>query len=142
MMVWRSLSSFSKPLAAAVLMLTLVGCTSRKSVVPVRGKVFLGGKPADGALVVFNPVGENDPNTVRPQGTVGSDGAFEMTTYKEKDGVPPGEYKVSFVWLIEHPKTKKEWSPLPARYMDPQQSGVRVTIGEGTNDLQPFTLTR
>ncbi|HZV05218.1 MAG TPA: hypothetical protein VE999_09065 [Gemmataceae bacterium] len=142
MIVWRSLSSLSKPLAAAVLMLALVGCSSRKSVVPVRGKVFLGGKPADGALVVFNPVGENDPNVVRPQGTVGRDGTFEMSTYKENDGVPPGEYNVSFVWLIENPKTKKEWSPLPARYMDPKNSGVRVTINEGANDLQPFALTR
>jgi hypothetical protein len=123
-------------------MLMLVGCSSRKPVVPVRGKVLLRGKPADGALVVFNPVADNDPNAVRPQGTVGSDGTFEMTTYKEKDGVPPGEYNVSFVWLIENPKTNKEWSPLPPRYMDPRSSGVRVTVHEGTNDLQPFTLTR
>ncbi len=135
--------SLPKMLIVAVLALTLASCANgRKPVVPVRGKVFLGGKPADGALVVFNPVGDKDPNAVRPQGTVGSDGAFEMTTYKENDGAPPGEYSVTFVWLLENPKTKKEWSPLPTRYMDPEKSGVRVTINEGTNDLQPFALTQ
>jgi hypothetical protein len=142
-MVWRIRFSLTKVLTAATLALTLAGCANgRKPVVPVRGKVFLRGTPADGALVVFNPVAENDPSTVRPQGTVGKDGAFEMTTYQEKDGVPPGEYNVTFVWLLENPKTKREWSPLPTRYMDPEKSGVRVTVGEGTNDLQPFTLTR
>jgi hypothetical protein len=135
-------SSFSKVLTAAVLALVLAGCAKgHKPVVPVRGKVFFYGKPADGALVVFNPVGDNDPNAVRPQGTVGSDGAFEMTTYEAKDGAPPGEYNVTFVWLIENLKTKKEWSPLPTRYMAPENSGARVTVREGMNDLQPFQLT-
>ena len=57
------------------------------------------------------------------------------------DGAPAGEYVVNVVWLIENPKTKREWSPLPTRYMAPDKSGVRVTIREGTNDLQPFQLT-
>jgi hypothetical protein len=135
-------SPYSRVLMAAVLALALVGCsTARKTAAPVRGKVFFKGKPAEGALVILNPVGDNDPKAVRPRATVGSDGAFEMATYEAKDGAPPGEYAVTFVWLIENPKTKREWSPLPTRYMAPDKSGVRVTIREGTNDLQPFQLT-
>jgi hypothetical protein len=143
MAVWRVRCCLSKILTLAVLALTLAGCAKdRKPVVPVRGKVFLGRTPANGALVVFHPVGDNDPAAVRPQGVAGSDGAFELTTYKEKDGAPPGEYNVTFMWTIEDPKTKREWSPLPIRYMTPEKSGVRVTIREGSNDLQPITLTR
>jgi hypothetical protein len=133
----------AKVLTASVLALVLAGCSNgQKPVVPVRGKVLYHGQPADGALVVFNPVGDNDPKAVRPQGTVGSDGAFEMATYDDKDGAPPGEYDVAIVWLIENEKTKRVWSPLPARYMAPEQSGLRVTIRDGENDLPPFQVTR
>lgn len=143
MAAWRFPSCLSKVLTAALLALTLAGCAkNRKPVVPVRGKVFMGRTPANGALVVFHPVGNNDSKAIRPQGIVGSDGSFEMTTYEEKDGAPPGEYHVTFVWLIEDPKTKKEWRPLPTRYMAPEMSGVRVTVREGANELQPFILTR
>jgi hypothetical protein len=135
-------SPIPKVLMAAALALGVAGCAkSRKPVVAVRGQVLFRGKPADGALVVFNPVGETDPKAVRPQGLVGSDGKFEMSTYGEKDGAPKGEYAVTIVWLIENPKTKKELSPLPTRYMMPDQSGLRVTINDGPNELQPFQLT-
>jgi hypothetical protein len=134
-------SPLPKLLAAAILGLGVAGCgESRKPVVAVRGQVLFRGQPANGALVVFNPVGEKDPKAVRPQGLVGSDGTFEMSTYGEKDGAPAGEYAVTFVWLSENSGTKKEFSPLPLRYMHPDQSGVRVTVTEGANELQPFRL--
>jgi hypothetical protein len=130
-----------KALTVAILALGVAGCSkSRKPVMAVRGQVLYRGQPANGALVVFNPVGETDPKTVRPQGLVGGDGTFEMSTYGEKDGAPAGEYAVTFVWLIENPRTKKEFSPLPLRYMHPDQSGVRVTVTQGSNQLQPFRL--
>ncbi len=128
-------------LAAATLALAATSCgDNRKPVVPVRGKVFFRGQPAEGALIVFHPVGEADPKAVRPQGMVGKDGSFEMGTYGEKDGTPRGEYTATIIWLIENPKTKKEWSPLPMRYMMPDQSGLRVTVNDGPNELQPFQL--
>jgi hypothetical protein len=127
-------------LTAIALAPTLTGC-SRGHQSVVRGKVDYYGKPADGALVIFNPVDNKNPKAIRPQVTVGSDGSFEMGTTAGNDGVPPGEYDVTFVWLIEDPKTKREWSPLPTRYMAPEYSGVRVTVREGTNDLPPFQLT-
>jgi hypothetical protein len=136
-------SRFSLLLTAALVALTLAGCANgRKPVTPVRGKVFFNRRPAEGALVVLHPVESDQPDMVRPQGTVGSDGAFELTTYDVKDGAPAGEYNVTFVWLIENPKTKTEWSPLPARYMAPDKSGVRVTVREGTSDLPPIELVR
>jgi hypothetical protein len=142
MLVWRIRSFSSTLLTAAGLALALAGCSdSRKPVVPVHGKVFFRGQPAQGALVVFNPLDESDPNPVKPQAVVSSDGSFEVSTYGEKDGAPEGEYAVTFVWLIENPKTKRQWSPLPTRLMQPNESKLRVTIKEGTNELQPFQLT-
>jgi hypothetical protein len=123
--------------------LALAGCTSGlKPVHPIRGKVLFRGKPADSALVVLNPVGETDTKAVRPQGTVSKDGVFEISTYGEKNGAPAGDYAVSFVWLIEDARTKREWSPLPVRFMNPAQSGVKVTIREGSNELASIQLTR
>jgi hypothetical protein len=142
MIVWRTRSFSSTLLAAAGLSLVLAGCSdNRKPVVPVHGKVFFRGRPAEGALVIFNPVDESDPNLVKPQGVVSRDGSFEVSTYGEKDGAPEGEYAVTFVWTIQDPKTKREWSPLPARLMQPSQSKLRVTIKDGPNELQPFQLT-
>lgn len=131
-----------RSLAGVILALAVVSCgENRKPVYPVHGKALFRGRAAEGALVIFNPVDESDPKPVKPQGVVASDGSFEISTYGERDGAPAGEYAVSFVWLIENPKTKKEWSPLSTRLMQPDQAGLRVTVKEGPNDLQPFQLT-
>lgn len=129
-------------LAAAAIALALASCGEKRTAVfPVRGKMFYRNKPASGALVILNPIGETNAKTIRPQATVGDDGSFEMTTYKDKDGAPAGEYKATFVWLIENPRTKRDFSPLPLSYSDPEKSGVRLSIHEGSNELQPFQLT-
>jgi hypothetical protein len=131
-----------RSLACAILASAVVSCgENRKPVYPVHGKALFRGKPAEGALVIFNPVDESVPKAVKPQGLVRSDGSFEIGTYAEKDGAPSGDYAVTFVWMIENPKNKKQWSPLSMRLMQPDQSGLRVTIKEGPNELQPFQLT-
>lgn len=131
-----------RSLVGAVLALAVVSCgENRKPVYPVHGKALFRGRAAEGALVIFNPVDESDPKAVKPQGVVGTDGGFEIGTYGEKDGAPAGEYAVTFVWMIENPKTKKQWSPLSMRLMQPDQSRLRVTIKQGSNELQPFQLT-
>jgi hypothetical protein len=73
---------------------------------------------------------------------VGADGAFQVSTYGKNDGAPAGDYAVSFVWLLTGPETGSEWTPLPRRYMVPGQSGVRVTVNEKENELQPLQLRR
>ena len=133
-----------KALAVAALALCVSACggKQRLPVFPVRGKVFFQGKPAAGAVVVLNRVGQTDPTAVLPQGTVGTDGTFQVSTYGKNDGAPAGDYAVSFVWLLTNSKTESEWTPLPRRYMVPGQSGVRVTVNEKVNELQPLQLRR
>jgi hypothetical protein len=128
--------------AVAAVALTVTSCESRQPLSPVRGQVFFQGQPANGAVVILHPVGEDEPTTIRPHGVVGSDGTFQVSTYGENDGAPVGEYAVTFAWFIEDPRRKSDWSPLPVRYTLPEQSGFRITIAEGANDLSPFQLSR
>src|SRR5262249_29117138 len=70
---------------------------------PVSGKVLVGGKEADGAIVRLWPVDSDGPDAVRPLGYVQPDGSFQLTSHKENDGAPPGKYKVTVEW---RPKKK------------------------------------
>jgi hypothetical protein len=115
---------------------------------PVQGKVLYKDQPAAGALVTFHPRGDAKPTTERPVGTVQKDGTFTLTT-GPKDGAPPGEYTVTFIWPEEvAAKGKKQFSTSPpdsrdklnGAYADPARSTFKVTINSGTNQLEPFRL--
>jgi hypothetical protein len=130
--------------------LTLVlpgaGCAGRgkgKPAFPVRGQVFYQGQPTPHAFLVFHPVGEEGPDAVRPVGYAAPDGTFTLTSYKENDGAPAGEYAVTVEWR-GLPAREGEPGPnlLPDRYNRATTSGLRVRIVEGDNPLPPFQLTR
>ena len=129
-------------LAVAVALLALPACKpgGRVAVHPVHGKVLFRGKPASGANVVLNPVGDDKPGQPRPAGVVGPDGSFRVTTYEADDGAPPGEYVVSVVWVVDRNDKGATYSPLPARYMSPVTSGLKATVREGDNELSPIQL--
>jgi len=137
---------FGKRIWAAALAAPILcsgSCTrsdGRVPVYPVRGHVFVGQKPATKALVVFHPVGADDPQALRPYGHVGTDGTFRLTTYEADDGAPAGEYLVSVVWLApgggEDPPDQ-----LKGRYRNPSASSLKATILAQTNEMAPFRLT-
>jgi hypothetical protein len=87
-------------LVCAILALSTVGCGSsgKLPLVKVSGEVLVGGKPADGALVVFHPTEKDRERDVKPFGTTDAQGKFALTTYEKDDGATPGEYKVTIVW--------------------------------------------
>lgn len=101
------------------------------------------GKPAAGAFVLFIPVNEPaDSPDPRPRAEAGSDGAFVLNTYEDKDGAPAGEYVVTVTWPggvlpdgREEPADK-----LLGRYESAAKSKLRATVKEGPNDLPPFQL--
>jgi uncharacterized protein (TIGR03067 family) len=98
--------------------------------------------PADTgrAEITFWPAdaGEPKPGEVRKgaQGKIGPDGRFEMYTIKRTppDGVIPGKYKVTIV--AQRNYTNPMTLILPQKYIDPQTSGLEVTIEKPKNDLQ------
>ena len=119
-------------LAAVGLAVLASSCgAGRKPVFPVRGQVLdAQGKPAAGALVIFHPVQADPKGPLKPVGHADENGRFTLTTYKEGDGAPAGEYVITLTW----PRPKKTpFDPeggdqLQGRYANPDRSNFRFTV--------------
>ncbi len=113
-----------------------------KPVYPVHGQVFFKGKPTPGALVLFHPVDDPDPQAPRPHGRVDQDSHFTLTTYRADDGAPVGQYVVTIDWreTIHGHGGSSSRSLMPSKYRTPKDSPLRVTIGAETNNLDPFKI--
>jgi aryl-alcohol dehydrogenase-like predicted oxidoreductase len=74
-------------LAVLLVFWAIWGCNGspQKTLVPVRGKLTVDGKPAVGAIVTLHPA-VDDPQAVRPTGQTRADGEFELTSYYSGDG--------------------------------------------------------
>jgi hypothetical protein len=126
---------------AAVAALTLVSCSDSPRLHRVTGTVLYLDAPAEGATVVFQPVGGGD--SLAPSGTVGADGKFKLRTHPHGEGAPAGDYVVLVTWFPpdardqENPRNK-----LPARYGSPTDSPLRAKVSSGPNELEPFRLTK
>jgi hypothetical protein len=121
-------------------------CGGRKQapVYPVQGQVSVLGKPATGALVVFHPMGNEDPRAPRPSGYVREDGSFSLTTYTPDDGAPEGEYRVVISWTDPaarpDPASGEVPNRLPARYASPTSSGLSAKVEPGSENRAIFRL--
>ena len=126
----------------AVVLLCIAGCDDRGrlAVVPVKGKLLIGGKPAARANVVLHPA---DPRVVvRPVAFTEADGSFRLMTYGVDDGAPVGNYVVTIFWrdesipfdgctgegLVKHDQ-------LLGAYFDSRKSPLRATIHPGPNEI-------
>ncbi len=128
--------------------LALAGCGDGKDFLktyPAAGKAAFRGKPMQHARISLFTVAEDEKlKKIVPSGEVDADGTFTLTTYQYDDGAPAGEYKAIIVWP-NGPEGQSE-SPgfiadqLQGRYSNAQTSTFRVTIKEGSNELQPFDL--
>lgn len=120
-------------------------------VFPVKGEVFLNGAPADGVKVKLHPKASveqgldpaADPGVL--YGNVGKDGKVDFTTYERGDGVPAGDYKVTFEWTPKIKSTRADPVLAPdklgGKYSDPAASEIGLAVGEGAkNDLGKVEL--
>ena len=106
---------------------------------PVTGKVLVDGAAAAGVLVGCHPQGEAP---VKRQLTVYTDeeGAFSIGTYEAGDGLPEGEYKLTFEWS-QGPMLGPGKDTLKKAYSDPEKSQHTVTVTKGEeNDLGEIQL--
>lgn len=90
----------------------IAGCSTQPALqrlvcVPTQGELFIGGQPASGAELLFQPL---DVQAQRweaglPHALVGDDGKFTVETYETKEGVadgaPEGEYVVLVKWMTK-----------------------------------------
>jgi hypothetical protein len=129
----------------------LVGCgggadDGRVKVFPTQGKVSVSGRPAEGAKVTFYSANTHaDGKKVPPPtGTADATGVFQLGTYKSADGAPPGEYKVTVVWLEPPPANAQGIfdlkDRLQGRYSSPEKTTLKAQIPDGGGEIPPFEL--
>ena len=112
-----------------------------------RGQVLVDGEAAEGVKVTFLPVeGASEENPIAT-GRTDEQGRFELSTYNAFDGAPTGEYNVVLSWIrildtsLREEDQPEEAQQLPWKYQDPKHSGLKVTVEEGTNDLEAFEVS-
>jgi len=128
-----------------------LGCSNgvqQQKTYPVSGQILYEGRPVKGLTVVFRPL---DSTLFKwqeqPQAISDEDGKFSIRTYDADDGAPAGEYQVGIAMLDpvdeeggDQVKRRSDALMIPARYADPNTSGLKVKIESKSNQLEPFQL--
>jgi hypothetical protein len=124
-----------------------VGCghaTEGPVCAPVKGSVTYRGKPLVEAMVVFHRLGGDVEGNHKPMATTDAGGNFTLTTFKQNDGAPPGEYQITveqraLVTGGEEP-TRSGPNVLPPKYAKPATSGFKFTVTEGENQAPALVV--
>jgi hypothetical protein len=126
----------------------LSGCqgTESSSALPYEGEVKINGKPISGAMVVFHAKTTGD-QMVSPSGTTDGTGKFRLTSNKEFDGAPAGEYAVTITWFkpVTAGNKVREGDGvvrnfLPAYLANPQTSGLVASVQKDLSQAKSFDL--
>jgi hypothetical protein len=130
-------------LAAAAL---LAGCGKPQGPVcaPVKGSITYKSKPLAEAMVVLHRVGGDVEGNQKPMAYTDANGEFVLTTFSHNDGAPPGEYAIT-VELRAPEMTGEEITRsgpnlLPTQYSKPETSGLKTTVVDGDNVIQPIVI--
>lgn len=125
-----------------VLLVSSIGCSGQeepfmKETSGLTGQVFVDGVPVpvESPLKVecHNIAGMDQSHPTVSSALTGEDGRFEISTYKSGDGVPAGEYALTFVWGKINLISASYGGPdrLDGAYSDPQKSEFKVVVVEG-----------
>lgn len=116
----------------------VIGCggndEDRIALVPVTGKVLLGGKALEGATITFIPDSTNKPTTDGVDVT-GGEGTFSMK-YRNRVGLAPGKYKV----VVGKPRQAGGDSKGSADLLSPYMSNLaaQAATGAGAKAEKPW----
>jgi len=139
-------------LLSALTCLLLAGCgggSKHPRVYPVKGQLFVQGKPAAGARLTLSPAENPDPALWKmgfPQAMVQPDGSFAFTSYAEGDGAPAGKYKLIATWIEGDTGVPSEDPNFQARqllepkYAQPDSTPWDVDVQPKTNQLTRFEV--
>ncbi|MBS0262706.1 MAG: hypothetical protein JSS02_12200 [Planctomycetes bacterium] len=143
----------SMGLVLVVLCLCGSGCTNEhkvnaKPTVPVKGKILVDGQPVSLVTVNCMPAqGVDKSNPTLSSAMTDAEGKFALATYKAGDGVPEGDYVLTFTWgelgSFKHTSANaSEGDKLNGRYSDPKQSTTKFSAKVGKPvDLGEIKLT-
>jgi len=130
--------------------LTLLSCgpqgPARKATYPVKGMVLVDGTPPGSPILIHCHPADGQVDAKMPtisQAISDALGAFEIATYEAGDGVPPGEYTLTFTWKHFSSMSMSYSGPdkLNDRYNDPKKSPVTFTVSDQPIDLGTIELT-
>ncbi len=118
----------------------------RKATSPAKGTVTVDGlPPGSGIQILCHPAAA--PDTEHPTvSTTETDpaGKFAISTYESGDGLPTGEYTLTFTWQEFNVISRSYGGEdkLNGRYSDPATSTIKLTVKEGAeNDMGVVALT-
>ncbi len=117
----------------------------RKETFPVTGQVYVDGEPVKLLAVTCHDMSGIDAELPTTSSAfTGENGTFSISTYESGDGVPEGEYVLTFMWGQREGFSGRYGGPdkLKDRYTDPKKSDVRFTVEPGKpTDLGRIELT-
>jgi 5-hydroxyisourate hydrolase-like protein (transthyretin family) len=130
----------------AAICVIFCGCSSgeraRQKTYKVTGKVIVDGQPAADVQIHTHGKQPPDPNyPVIPIGITKEDGSFELFSYEEGDGVPAGQYTLTFIWQERSGLRWQGPDKLNKRYQDPNQTTHQLNVVDQPVDLGTITLT-
>ncbi|GAA4420514.1 hypothetical protein [Bremerella cremea] len=113
---------------------------------PVTGTVTVNGSPPGSPIVIQchpeNGIDASNPSVT--QGLTLPDGSFHLSTYEDGDGVPPGNYALTFYWGEFKVIQGSYGGPdkLKNRYAKSDKSPIRLAVdGSGPVEMGTIDLT-
>jgi len=102
-------------------------------VYPVEGTLFVEGKPAAGAQVVFHPVDGYGAAPCLATAIVAPDGRFSLRTVDNRHGSTPGKFAVTVAWYKPIPQgeemtPEEAGSLVPPRFHKVHTTPLRISI--------------
>ncbi len=99
---------------------------------PVTGTIHVDGIPAAFLRVAAIPANGAGAVPMESAALTTADGKFSLSTYESGDGVPAGEYNLTFAWgEINLMNGQYSGDKLKGKYSDPKKSSVSLSIASG-----------
>ncbi len=106
----------------------------RKETFPVTGELIVDGKPAAAVQVTLTDTkGMDQELPTYSSAMTEENGKFSISTYELGDGVPEGDYVVTFVWGELNLFSMQYGGPdkLKDKYSDPKTSTFKIKVEKG-----------
>jgi hypothetical protein len=120
------------------------GPQDRKATFPVTGTIKVDGKAIEQLAVTCHDVkGIDTANPTVSAALTDKDGKFKISTYQAGDGVPVGDYVLTFAWGQMNLLTMQySGDKFNGKYADPKTTPHKFSVKEGVpTDLGTIELT-
>ena len=94
-------------------------------------------------MVVLHPIDGDVEGIQKPIAYTAADGTFSLTTIKQGDGAPLGQYAITVelrTQTIGEEVVRNGPNLLPPKFAHPKTSMLRFAVNEGTNKIPTIDL--